>query len=265
MWIPFAALCLSLTPSVQAQSAPAAAAAPAAEATSVDPLTGTDGLVKTVQKKNFLKAGRAEGTIYFGNETINPFVRHWVVGVNGTVHLTEVFALEAVMGYSPSLRTIGEKMFGESPRTSDLDLRYLTVELENEGTVRPSTTKMRYYGHVGPVFSPLYGKFAFNGKNIVNFDIYFNSGLGFVRTQDLDENYLGEQITFPETTDQFHFATNLGFGFRGAFNKNVAFRLEGREYFFIEAVTIGNEEYSQQALNLVYYFMAQAGLSFFFF
>jgi outer membrane beta-barrel protein len=206
-------------------------------------------IIKTIQRKNFLKVKRFELGGFVGGETIDPFIRHWVGGITGAYHFTEVFALEGLIGASPYL--------------GDADLKDLTVELAQTASVKPRSSKMRYYGSADLMFSPLYGKMAFLSNRIINFDLYFMTGMGVVNTRDLDEDYAGNPIEFP-TTYQSHFATNFGFGFRAAFNRWMALRLEGREYFYIESVTIGDQTYSQEVLNLKYYFIAQAGLSFFF-
>ncbi len=215
-------------------------------------------IIKIIQKKNFLKAHRLELTGFLGGETINPFVRHYVGGLNATYHFTEVFAVELVGGYSPSLAAIASR-FTDAAWAESLDEKDLSLYLQEEAGVRPSTTKMGFYTHTGVVFSPLYGKFAFLGERTINFDIYFLSGFGLVHTKDLDKDDLGNPVIYP-TTDQWHFASNVGFGFRAAFNKWMALRLEGREYIFIESVTAEDQE----NLNLIYYFMVQAGLSVFF-
>ncbi len=223
-----------------------------------------DQLIKTIQRKNFLKAHRFELTVFGGGETIDPFINHWVGGVNGTYHLTEVFAVEWLAAYSPFISKIAA-MFSDFPANSyDLDLTDLTIELKETASVAPRSSKMRYYGHAGVVYSPLYGKFAFMSRKIVNFDIYFISGCGFVRTLDIAAD-VAEETQLSETANQTHFATNFGFGFRVAFNRWMAIRLDGREYFYIESVTAGdNPAYAEELLSLKYYFIVQTGLSFFF-
>ena len=221
-------------------------------------------LIKTIQRKNFLKAHRFELTAFGGGETIDPFINHWVGGLNGTYHVTEVFAFEGLLAYSPFISNIAASIFGMPITNYDLDLKDLTIELKETASVAPRSSKMRYYGHAGVVYSPLYGKFAFMSRKIVNFDIYFMSGCGFVRTTDIAAD-VADESQQSDTVDQTHFATNFGFGFRVAFNRWMAIRLDGREYFYIESVTAGDSPaYAEELLSLKYYFIVQTGLSFFF-
>ncbi len=221
-------------------------------------------LIKTIQRKNFLKAHRFELTAFAGGETIDPFINHWVGGLNGTYHVTEVFAFEGVLAYSPFISNIAGSIFGTPVTNYDLDLKDLTLELKETASVTPRSSKMRFYGHTGVVYSPLYGKFAFMSRKIVNFDIYFMSGFGFVRTMDLAAD-VSDDTMVSDTVHQTHFATDFGFGFRVAFNRWMAIRLDGREYFYIESVTTGdNPAYAEELLSLKYYFIVQTGLSFFF-
>ncbi len=221
-------------------------------------------LIKTIQRKNFLKAHRFELTAFAGGETIDPFINHWVGGLNGTYHVTEVFAFEGLVAYSPFISNIANMFFGADITNYELDLKDLTIELKETASVTPRSSKMLYYGHAGVVYSPLYGKFAFMSRKIVNFDIYFTSGCGFVRTQDLAADTTTETLQ-SDTVFQTHFATNFGGGFRVAFNRWMAIRLDGREYFYVESVTTGeNPAYAEELLSLKYYFIVQTGLSFFF-
>ncbi len=215
---------------------------------------GATDEVGTVLPKSFLKKNRFELSFHIGGETINPFVHHWYGSIAGTWHLTEVFAVEAQLGYAPP--------FGKWLNNPDLDLRYLTIELENSASVRPTATQLGAFGHAGVVYSPFYGKYASRGRRIVNFDLYFMLGTGVLSTHDLDENEAGEPVYYEATTDQVHIAPAFGFGFRSALSPRVALRIQGREYVFVETFTrLGQED---EVLNMVYYFMADVGLSVFF-
>lgn len=216
--------------------------------------------VKTIQRKTFLKAKRFEFTPYLGTETVDIFMHHYVAGVSGTYHLTEVFAVEGLVAFSPSLTNIGKAL--NMPDANNFDLKDLTIELAEGASVKPISSKIGAYGGAAMVFSPFYGKLAFLSRNIVAFDLYFMFGPGFIQTQDRDSSYDSGGTPF-STTDETHLTSHFGFGFRAAFNDWMALKIEGREYIYIENVTRGEVAGSEDTA-VKYYFMTQAGLSFFF-
>lgn len=215
-------------------------------------------VIKTIQDKNFLKVKRFEFSLFAGGVTNDAFLRRWLTGASGTYHLTEIVALEGAYSFSPDLGTA--------------DNRQLTNELQTTYAAAPIISKVRHQASVDLLFSPLYGKFALNRTNIVNFDIYLAAGAGASRTQD-ESGYTCDGVPTDPTgtsdplTDlelaalcEWHFTTNYGFGFRGAFNEWMAVRVDGRSYMYIEHVAKDAEESLEMKSN----FIAQLGLSFFF-
>lgn len=220
----------------------------------------TDSPIKIIQRKDFMKVGRLEGSFFLGAEAIDSFTRNFVGGVSGTYHLTEVFAVEGLLGYSPSLSALGSSLGWED--ADSLDLRELSLELQESASLTPINSKIGLYGNVGLVYSPFYGKYAWLSRDIVNFDLYFMFGPGFIRTHDRDasdSDDSGVTAPFP-TTDQTHLASQFGFGFRAALSPQVALKIEGREYIHIESLVKSDSE----STAAKYYFMTQAALSFFF-
>lgn len=217
--------------------------------------------IKTIQRKNFLKVKRLELSPYLGTETVDIFMHHYALGVTGTYHLTEVFAIEGLLGWSPSLSDIGLAL--NMPDAKNFDLKDLTEELAENASVKPISSKIGAYGGVGMVFSPFYGKLAWMSKDIVNFDLYFMFGPGFMRTKDRDYSYDTGSAAFEATTNQTHATSHFGFGFRAAFNDRMAFKVEGREYIYVETLTRGDDPAAQDTA-VKYYFMTQAGVSLFF-
>jgi Ni/Co efflux regulator RcnB len=56
--------------------------------------TGKRRLIKTLQRKNFLKIGRFEVGPHLGFVTNDPFINRYLIGANAGYHITEVFGLE---------------------------------------------------------------------------------------------------------------------------------------------------------------------------
>ena len=58
-------------------------------------------LIKTLQRKNFLKIGRYELAPHIGFVTNDPFINRYLIGAGFAYHITEVLAVEAVGTFSP--------------------------------------------------------------------------------------------------------------------------------------------------------------------
>ena len=209
-------------------------------------------VIKIIQSKDFLKAERLEFGMYAGGVTNDPFLRRWLGGVSATYHLNDLVAIELAQSFSPDLGAA--------------DNRQLTNEIKTTYAASPTISKVGPQGSVDLMFSPLYGKIAFNRANIVNFDIFFVAGGGYSSTTDTLES-TGEEA--PLTTQEAdalqeaHFTTNFGFGFRGAFNDRMAVRIDGRSYQYIEHSVEHVATNPDESLEMKSNFVAQVGLSFF--
>ena len=202
-----------------------------------------DRLIKTIQRKNFLKLGRYEFSPYLGFVTNDPFINRYLFGVNGAYHATEIFAFELNMGYSPDL--------GES------DWKSITSQLVNENKVSPDISKLTFFTNFGFQFSPIYGKVALSGRRIINFDVFGAFGMGLTLTQD-DLDALGNDSDEAiATQNQWHPTTNIGGGVRIALDDSLAFRVEGRSMVYIETI-------ASTTLEMKNNFLIAASASFFF-
>ena len=199
-------------------------------------------LIKTIQRKNFLKLGRFETSPYVGFVTNDPFINRYLAGIGVAYHPTEIFAVEANLGYSPNL--------GEA------DWKPLTTQLVEENKVSPDISKLTLFTNFGFQFSPIYGKVALNGRRIVNFDVFAAFGLGLTLTQD-DLDALGDDSAEAlATQNQWHPTTNIGGGVRVNFNDMIAFRLEGRSLVYIETI-------ASKTLEMKNNFILASSVSFF--
>jgi outer membrane beta-barrel protein len=185
---------------------------------------GKKRLIKTIQRKNFSKMGRWEASPHVAFVANDPFLNRYIVGTGINYNLTEIFAVEMTMDFSPDL--------------GDTDWKPLTKQLIEENHVSPDISKLTYFGSATFLFSPVYGKVAVVGRNIINFDIFAAFGMGMTRTSD-DLEALDTEATDDRavaTQHQMHPTTNFGGGARIIFDENIAFRIEGRSLVYIEAV-----------------------------
>jgi outer membrane beta-barrel protein len=184
-------------------------------------------IIKTIQKKNFIKVGRFEAGPSLGFVANDPFLNRYIIGGIFDYHLTEVFATEVQFGYAPIFGTGGE---------DDPDWKPLSKQLLEENSVSPDISKLTAHGSAGLAYSPIYGKAAV-GRNIIAFDIYGHFGLGFTATQDdLQALQKENEDSAIETQSQVHPTTVYGGGARVAFNEGLAVRLEGKAMSYIETV-----------------------------
>jgi outer membrane beta-barrel protein len=200
-------------------------------------------LIKTIQRKTFLKLGRWEIAPHVAFVANDPFLNRYIVGSGIGYHLTEIFAIEANIDFSPDLGTA--------------DWKPLTKQLVEENHVSPDISKLTFFGNVSFQFSPIYGKAALMGRNIINFDIYGAFGMGATRTaDDLEALQAQEDPRAIATQIQVHPTTNYGGGARIIFNENLALRVEARSMLYIETVNATTLEMKQNLL-------IQAAVSFF--
>lgn len=207
-------------------------------------------LIKTIQRKNFSKKGRWEASPHVAFVANDPFLKRYIVGAGINYNLTEIFAVELSFDFSPNL--------GES------DYKGITDQLINKNSVSPDISRLGYFGSATFLFSPIYGKVAVIGGNIINFDIYTAFGMGMAATQE-DLGALNVNNTDDETDagltiatqNQVHPTTNIGGGARIIFSENLAFRLEGRSMIYIETV-------NSTQLEMKNNFIVQGAVSMFF-
>ncbi len=201
-------------------------------------------VIKTIQRKNFLKLGRFELSPHAAFVANDPFLNRYIVGTGFGYHWTEVFATELNLDYAPD--------FGTG------DWKPLTDQLVNENSVSPDISKLTFAGNLTFQYSPIYGKVAVVGRNIVLFDIYGAFGMGMTRTTDDLEALQAVGDPRAESTQfQTHPTTNFGGGLRIIFGENIAARVEGRSLVYIETVNATTLEMKN---NLI----LQASFSWFF-
>ena len=201
-------------------------------------------VIQTLQRKNFMKIGRYEMTPQAGFVTNDPFINRYLLGAGFGYHITEVFAIEATGVWSPDL--------------GDADRKPITDQIIEFNQVTPDISKIQLYGTVTAQYSPIYGKVAVLGTNIVNFDIFGVFGTGIVNTLD-DLEALGKvnDTDAEATKSQFHPTINFGGGLRVIFSEAFAVRVEGRGLSYIEVL-------EGTTLEMKNNFTMLAGASFFF-
>jgi outer membrane beta-barrel protein len=180
-------------------------------------------VIKTLQKKTFLKLGRGEFMPYVGIITNDPFIRRILFGGNLGYHVTEIFEIELQGSFAPN--------FGEG------DWKAITQQIIDANQVSPEISRMMWHLTANLNFSPFYGKVATLGRNSIIFDIYGTLGAGVVGTEDDIELIQKEDDERAlATAVQIHPGITFGGGLRIAFNKTFALRFEVRSISYINAL-----------------------------
>ncbi|MBN2799032.1 MAG: outer membrane beta-barrel domain-containing protein [Deltaproteobacteria bacterium] len=180
-------------------------------------------LIKILQKKTFMKIGRYEASPHVGFVTNDPFINRYLIGGAFAYHITELFAVEGWATFSPD--------FGEA------DWKPITHQLVHENKVTPDISKVIFFTNANLQYTPIYGKLAVLGGQVINFDVFGVFGTGIVHTEDdLDALQAVGEEDAELTKSQNHPTTNIGGGFRIIFNENLAFRLEGRSMAYVETI-----------------------------
>ena len=212
-----------------------------------DAVAGEKRLIKVVAPKTFLKLGRFEAVPHVGFVTNDPFLSRYLGGVSLGYHITEIFAVEGQLAYSPDL---GER-----------DWKPITTHLVEKNNVSPDLSKLKLVANATFQFSPIYGNVALNGNKIINFDVYGAFGAGITSTHD-DPDALQIDPDNPDplyvaTADQIQPTTNFGGGARVTFNETVCVRVDGRSLVYIETI-------NSTTLEMKNNFVLSAGVGFFF-
>lgn len=202
-------------------------------------------LIKVVAPKTFLKLGRFEAVPQLGFVTNDPFLNRYIGGVSLGYHVTEIFAVEAQLAYSPDFQ--------------ERDWKPITDQLVTKNNVSPDLSKLQLIANATFQFSPIYGKVALSGNKIINFDIYGAFGAGITQTHDDPEALQTDETdeVYMSTADQIHPTTNFGGGVRVVFNETVCFRVDGRSLVYIETI-------NATTLEMKNNFILSAGVGFFF-
>ncbi len=153
--------------------------------------------VKAVQRKGFLKKGRVELAPIFAVTVNDAFFQKFGYGARLAYNLHDSFAL-ALRGARYTKYRTDNVREGKIAFQSQLLEADIKKQLMLDG-----------------VWSPIYGKASFRGKDIVHFDLYLSAGFG----------YVWSGTSGPPLDQGAHLATDFGGGVRFYPKEWLAFEL----------------------------------------
>lgn len=171
--------------------------------------------IKAVERKVFLKKGRFELMPYVGMDLNDAFFQHFFVGAAASWHVEDSLALELRGGFA----------FAEIEKGS---VRFTRVAT---GSLLEGAPSLLAHAELDAVAAPIYGKLSLFGESILHFDTFLALGGGIFVTQR--EQREGEEAVLTEVTN-VNPAVNLGLGMRFFANEWLVFRVELRNYTYIE-------------------------------
>ncbi|MEQ8276620.1 MAG: outer membrane beta-barrel domain-containing protein [Deltaproteobacteria bacterium] len=171
--------------------------------------------IKSVQRKDFIKKERIEIFPQFALDLNDPFFQHLIVGVAGSYHVADSFAVELRGGFV--VASIEQSA-----------IRFVRIETES---LIEDPPEFKYHADIDALWAPFYGKISLFGEGILHFDTYVTAGGGAFGT-DAGLNP----------------SLNFGIGQRYFINDWLTARVEIRDYIFMD--NRGNEADLQNLLVL---------------
>lgn len=187
--------------------------------------------ISVIQKKYLPKTGRFQFFLGAGITTNTPWFTNYGGKANLGYHFTESFGLElSTLFLTSSQRQVAKEL------------------LDNHGVQADQFIYTKGYYGLDLVWSPVYGKIAWNNKKIINYEMYFSLGGGTSSTKSKEENVS---------------TVHLGLGQIFALSKGVAFRWDYGINIF-QATPISSNTTSKAEKGSYNDMVLTAGLSFFF-
>lgn len=158
--------------------------------------------IKAVERKAFLKRERISLFPKFGVDLNDAFFTHLILGGGMAYHLADPLAIEVQGGVV--LASIKQDAIRFTRRSTDALLQ--------------NVPKFKWHAEADLVWTPIYGKISLFGEAILHFDTYIAAGGGAFATDS-----------------GIHPAVNVGIGQRYFLTDWLAFRLEFRDYIFLDS------------------------------
>ncbi|MBN1335246.1 MAG: outer membrane beta-barrel domain-containing protein [Deltaproteobacteria bacterium] len=242
-------------------SGSAIAESPAQEA--VRQLSAEKTEKNVVQNRFFLKEARFEVSPVLGYVPNNPFSRRFLGGLLVGYHLSESFAAEGAILYSPDL--------GRD------DLKGLTgtlVTIAHQGDpdvqFQQPIDKMILGATFAARWAPVYGKINLLGESVLNFDLYGTGGIGLLSIAEYYATYnqetaeAGDPVQLSAPQSKVKVPVNLGIGLDFFASQSVAIKIDARTYLYVDRQPDYNPDANNVLSKRLYNtFIASAGVSVF--
>lgn len=213
-----------------------------------------------ITNRFFLKESRFELAVIGGLVPNNPFSKRYVGGVDLAYHLSEEFAFEGMVTYSPDFDTSDLK---------GLTSALVIIAQGNSGEFQQPLDKVTLSANFAARWSPLYGKINLVGETVLNFDLYFVGGLGMLAKQNYFAVYDAGSPTFVALNDgappnEVEIAPVLGTGMNFFLTQGMALKLDARMSLYVDNQPQYDPTEVVTEQRLYNNFVIAAGLGFYF-
>ena len=197
----------------------------------------TEGPV--VRRMLLFRSGKFELTPTFGTSFGNVYQREYFIGVGGTYHLSNSFAigLHTALAPIPFDSTVTSNLEEAAPEQYDrltVSHQFMLVDLMLS-------------------YIPLHGKLNLFGSTIFHYDVNLNVGVGGALVSSDADDLSG-----------FNFGPAFGLGMRLFFKDNMALTLAVTDYFYSGSEAVRDEEQTEPTSRGNHHFVGTVGLGIFF-
>lgn len=196
-----------------------------------------------IRKRVLLRGGRFEAAPALGFTLGDAYSRNILLGAQLTYHFTEAWALGATVLYGVTEVETG-----------------LAEDIKSEREEKAGDDAFSNLGLLGTLdvyYSPIIGKFALFGRNVLHYDMHLLLGVG------------GAQVAGNSEVEGFTFSPVVGVGMRTFFNDWFSVNLALRDYIYSAALnavteTESGEEKTSASSELSNNFAVTFGFGFYF-
>ena len=186
-----------------------------------------------VRRKLLFRSTRFEAAPLVGFTLADPFNRNIIAGANLGFHLTNSFGIGATVGAGVVSRPTSLRTNIEDTASSD-DLANIAF------------SKVNFLASVEGTYVPIFGKFTFLNRSIINYDLHLIVGAGFVGRGAESGDGTGATTAATDALSGGTAAGVVGVGGRFYANDFVSINLQVRDYIFstseVSLDTIGEPE-----------------------
>jgi|LauGreDrversion4_2_1035121.scaffolds.fasta_scaffold52643_2 outer membrane beta-barrel protein len=178
---------------------------------------GKNREVKVVQRREFIKDGRFDVSLFGGMIPNDDFLIYYTTGLRFGYHFTESFMVEVS----------GAEAFDQDTKLASFLVDSIKIK---SAEIRE---RIQRFATVNILWSPIYGKLSFLGNKLTHFDTFIGLGVGvFQKLQrENDEN--------PNPITAYEPSGNTIVGFRWHLTDMINLRTEYRHYFYRKVANIG--------------------------
>ena len=169
-----------------------------------------------IRNRRLLRGGRFELTPAFGITLNDAYQRNLLLGGHLAYHLTDEWGLGVTGFLGVGLQTpLADEVNSQRPEKVDGDDAFASLG---------------YLASVDVYYTPIIGKFALFGRNVLNYDFHVLLGMG------------AAQITGTSEVEKLSIAPVAGVGIRTFVNDFLAINVELRDYIYSSALNAVTEK-----------------------